>query len=74
MSSVKERLLSLLSDKEDKFLSGAEAAKKLDVSRAAVWKAVTSLRKDGYDIDAVTNRGFVRRKDNREPRRTRGQA
>lgn len=58
MSSVKERLLSLLSDKEDKFLSGAEAAKKLDVSRAAVWKAVTSLRKDGYDIDAVTNRGY----------------
>lgn len=58
MSSVKERLLPLLSDREDKFLSGAEAAKKLGVSRAAVWKAVTSLRKDGYDIEAVTNRGY----------------
>lgn len=54
--TVKERLLPLLS--ETKFLSGEEAANKLNVSRTAVWKAVSALKKDGYEIQAVTNKGY----------------
>jgi len=40
------------------FLSGEEIAEKLSLSRTAVWKAVNSLRKDGYRIDAVQNKGY----------------
>ena len=60
-SCVKERLLPLLS-KED-YISGENAAEILGVSRSAVWKAVESLRHDGYGIEAVTNRGYRIRPD-----------
>lgn len=42
----------------DGFLSGEELAKRFSKSRAAVWKAVRSLKADGYDVEAVTNRGY----------------
>ena len=40
------------------WFSGEDLAGKLSVSRAAVWKAVRSLRDEGYRIDAVPNRGY----------------
>lgn len=54
--TVKERLLPLLSESE--FISGEQAAKELNVSRAAVWKAVELLRREGCIIEAVTNKGY----------------
>lgn len=54
--SVKERLLPLLNGED--YISGEKAAEILGVSRSAVWKAVESLRQDGYGIEAVTNRGY----------------
>lgn len=42
----------------ENYISGQELACKFGKSRAAVWKAVRSLIKDGYQIDAVTNRGY----------------
>ena len=56
--SVKERLLPLLNDRGKDYLSGEDAARLLGVSRNAVWKAVSSLKKEGYSIEAVTNRGY----------------
>ena len=56
--SVKERLLPLLHNCGENYLSGEEAARLLGVSRNAVWKAVSSLKKEGYSIEAVTNRGY----------------
>lgn len=56
--SVKERLLPLLSDRGEDYLSGEDAARLLGVSRNAVWKAVSALKEDGYNIEAVTNRGY----------------
>lgn len=56
--SVKERLLPLLIDCGEDYLSGEDAARILGVSRNAVWKAVSALKEDGYNIEAVTNRGY----------------
>ena len=56
--TTKERLLSLLESQQGSFFSGEELAHKLQVSRAAVWKAVNALRQEGFAIDAVTNRGY----------------
>lgn len=56
--TTKEKLLALLEENRGKFFSGEEIARTLQVSRAAVWKAVTALREDGYAIDAATNRGY----------------
>lgn len=40
------------------YLSGQQICERLEVSRTAVWKAVNSLRKDGYEIEAVQNKGY----------------
>ena len=56
--TTKEKLLALLEDSKGTFFSGEEIARTLQVSRAAVWKAVKALREDGYTIDAATNKGY----------------
>lgn len=56
--TTKEKLLALLEDNKGTFFSGEEIARTLQVSRAAVWKAVNALREDGYTIDAATNKGY----------------
>ena len=55
---TKDKLLALLQNHSNEWISGEEIAASLSVTRAAVWKTVTSLRNDGYIIDAVRNRGY----------------
>ncbi len=40
------------------FVSGSHISERFGVSRAAVWKAVSALREEGYEIESVTNRGY----------------
>ena len=56
--SVKVRLFKLLQASKDHYISGADLARNLMVSRNAIWKAVESLRTEGYDISAITNKGY----------------
>ena len=51
----KQELLALL--RREAYVSGAELGRRLGVSRAAVSKAVAALKKEGYEIDSVPNRG-----------------
>ena len=55
--STKKQLLQILSENENRFLSGSELAARLAVSRTAVWKAIGQLRKEGYRISSVQNKG-----------------
>ena len=54
--SIREKALELLGKGET--VSGAKMARELGVSRNAVWKVMNSLRQNGYEIEAVTNRGY----------------
>lgn len=54
---VKDDVLSALKTAQ-KSISGAELSKNLGVSRAAVWKAVESLRKAGYEIEGQSAVGY----------------
>lgn len=56
--SVKTELLSILEANREIDLSGEEIANRLGVSRTSVWKAVRSLKEEGYLIHAVNNRGY----------------
>jgi len=56
--SVKSELLKILHSASEDFISGDAIAKKLSVSRNAVWKAAQILRSEGYNIIAVTNKGY----------------
>ncbi|KAF5070815.1 Bifunctional ligase/repressor BirA [anaerobic digester metagenome] len=51
------RILEFLRQ-EKGFISGEEIGRKLDISRAAVWKGIKKLREEGYVIEAVTNKGY----------------
>lgn len=55
---TKENILSLFEANKGVYFSGEEIAAKLSISRTAVWKAVNGLRSEGYEIDAIPNRGY----------------
>ncbi len=57
MITIKAKILSLLRESSD-YVSGQELCEKYGVSRTAVWKAVGQLKKEGYPIEAVRNKGY----------------
>lgn len=54
---MKAEILKLLREAED-YVSGQQICERLDVSRTAVWKVIRQLQDDGYQIEAVRNRGY----------------
>ncbi len=54
---VRYEKLKLLTEKGD-FISGNEIGKKFNMTRAAVWKHIDRLKKEGYMIRSVENRGY----------------
>lgn len=62
--TTKKQVLSLFENKRGQNISGEHIAEQLGVSRNAVWKAVKELEKDGYRINAVTNKGYCFSPDN----------
>lgn len=57
--SVKIKVLEVLENNRDKYVSGQEIANNLGVSRSAVWKAIKNLEKDNHKIKAITNKGYI---------------
>ncbi len=66
--SMKAKILELLREKKELvaagapetegYVSGQELCEQFGVSRTAVWKAIGQLKKEGYVIEAVQNRGY----------------
>ena len=54
--TVKSRLLEILEKEKGETLSGEKLAEELHCTRAAIWKAVKSLREEGYMIEAGPKR------------------
>ena len=54
---MKAEILALLRE-SDKFVSGQELCNRFGVSRTAVWKVINRLKKEGYKIEAVQNKGY----------------
>ena len=56
---LKEQVLLILMSSKGEYVSGEDISKRLYVSRNAVWKAINTLRSDGFIIDAVQNKGYL---------------
>ena len=56
--SVKAEVLAILEANREEHISGEELASRLQVSRTSIWKAIKALREEGYEIEAVNNRGY----------------
>lgn len=55
---TKDGVLEILWENADAYISGAELARRLSLSRTAVWKGIEQLRADGYIIQSMTNKGY----------------
>ncbi|MDE7105123.1 MAG: biotin--[acetyl-CoA-carboxylase] ligase [Ruminococcus sp.] len=56
--NVKEIVISKLSMSGSEYISGAELARQIGVSRNAVWKAIKVLENEGYIIESVKAKGY----------------
>lgn len=54
---MRGKILTLLRERKD-YVSGQELCEHFGVSRTAVWKAIGKLKEEGYQIEAVTNKGY----------------
>ena len=61
---LKEQVLRLLETNRGTSISGAKLANELFVTRSTVWKIIKVLQKEGYCIEAVTNKGYCLHTDN----------
>lgn len=62
-SKTKQSVLKILynnldNNSKNKYVSGNDIAKKLDVSRNAIWKNVKLLQEEGYNIESINNKGY----------------
>ncbi len=62
--STKSKVLEILENSRGVAVSGGKLAMKLNLSRNAIWKAIKELQKEGYDIQAVPNRGYCFENEN----------
>lgn len=59
MERVKEKTLNILNKNVGKLVTGTDIAKELGITRNSVWKAINSLKKEGYDISSSPNSGYT---------------
>lgn len=55
---MKQRILEELKANSGQPVSGEEISRKLGISRTAVWKHISRLRREGYSIESQTNSGY----------------
>lgn len=55
---MKGEILKLLKE-TDGYISGQELCEKFGVSRTAIWKVINQLKEEGYEIEAVRNKGYI---------------
>lgn len=58
MESTRDRLIALLEQHSDNYISGQRLSEALHISRNAIWKHMKELEKDGYVIEAKPRKGY----------------
>ena len=51
-------ILKLLQENEGQFVSGERISEEMGITRAAIWKSVDALRREGYEIESKTKLGY----------------
>ena len=58
MNPTRDQILDLLKAADGHFVSSREICSVLNTSRTAVWKHIHALVQQGYEVEAVTNKGY----------------
>lgn len=56
---TKTKVLKALEENRLQAISGQALAQRTGVSRSAIWKIIQDLKKEGYDIQSVTGKGYT---------------
>lgn len=54
---MKAKILKALRERGD-YVSGQQLCEQFQVSRTAVWKAINQLKEEGYEVEAIRNKGY----------------
>jgi BirA family biotin operon repressor/biotin-[acetyl-CoA-carboxylase] ligase len=57
--STKSKVIEVLESKRGEAVSGEALAEIIGCSRTAIWKAISKLRSEGYQIEAKANNGYI---------------
>ncbi|MBN2797061.1 MAG: biotin--[acetyl-CoA-carboxylase] ligase [Clostridia bacterium] len=60
---MKTKILKMLKENENKFVSGKAISEALNISRQAVSKHISHLKDEGYHIESISRRGHCYRSD-----------
>lgn len=56
--TVKEKITEIFEQNRGSYISGEELAGMIGCTRGAIWKAVRAMQDEGYELHAVTNKGY----------------
>lgn len=62
--TTKEKILKILIENKDKYISGEDIAIELNLSRAAIGKVIQNFRLEGHQIEALNKSGYKYLKEN----------
>jgi BirA family transcriptional regulator, biotin operon repressor / biotin---[acetyl-CoA-carboxylase] ligase len=57
-SKVKEKIIQLFTENDNKYLSGQFLSDELGISRTAIWKYMKELQEEGIEVEAVRKVGY----------------
>ncbi|EJO5347573.1 biotin--[acetyl-CoA-carboxylase] ligase [Clostridium botulinum] len=55
---MKESIINILKNSSHTFISGQYISDTLGVSRTAIWKYINTLKKEGYNIESASKKGY----------------
>lgn len=55
---MKNKILELLKNSEENFISGERISESLGITRAGIWKYMKLLKEEGYEIESFTKKGY----------------
>jgi len=58
MQSTRNKLIRLLANNKDEYISGQLLSEQLNISRSAIWKQMKTLEKAGYQIEGKSKLGY----------------
>lgn len=55
---MKNKIIEIILNTGNEFISGEELSKQLGISRAGIWKHIKTLKEEGYNIESVNKKGY----------------
>ncbi|MEG1255854.1 biotin--[acetyl-CoA-carboxylase] ligase [Clostridium sp.] len=55
---MKKKILNILKNSDEEYISGERISEEIGITRAGIWKHIKNLKELGYEIESVPNKGY----------------